>query len=214
MNDTIGIDISKTNLDCHRLSDGAFDTFPNTKAGFAALRRWIGEATPARVVYEATGPYHGAFERALAGHLPLVKVNPLQARRFAQARGTRAKTDKVDAAVLALMGASLDLQPDAPAREDQHELKELQVARTALIKDRTRLKNRIQTQTLALTRRRSRALLRQIERSLQEIEKDLIKLAIETYEGKMSEIARRLGMGRSTLYRKLREHDLEVKRAG
>ena len=50
-------------------------------------------------------------------------------------------------------------------------------------------------------------------RSLQEIEKDLIELAITTYEGKMSEVARRLGMGRSTLYRKLREHDLEIKRA-
>jgi DNA-binding NtrC family response regulator len=50
-------------------------------------------------------------------------------------------------------------------------------------------------------------------RSLQEIEKDLIKLAIETYEGKMSEVARRLGMGRSTLYRKLREHNLEIRRA-
>ncbi len=50
-------------------------------------------------------------------------------------------------------------------------------------------------------------------RSLQEIEKDLIEVAIATYEGKMSEVARRLGMGRSTLYRKLREHDLEVKRA-
>ncbi len=51
-------------------------------------------------------------------------------------------------------------------------------------------------------------------RSLQEIERDLIQLAIETYEGKMSEVARRLGMGRSTLYRKLREHDLEIRRAG
>ena len=50
-------------------------------------------------------------------------------------------------------------------------------------------------------------------RSMQEIEKDLIQLAIDTYEGKMSEVARRLGMGRSTLYRKLREHDLEIKRA-
>ncbi|MEM8772693.1 MAG: sigma-54 dependent transcriptional regulator [Pseudomonadota bacterium] len=50
-------------------------------------------------------------------------------------------------------------------------------------------------------------------RSLQEIEKDLIALAIDTYEGKMSEVARRLGMGRSTLYRKLREHELEIKRA-
>lgn len=51
-------------------------------------------------------------------------------------------------------------------------------------------------------------------RSLQEIEKDLIRLAIDTYDGKMSEVARRLGMGRSTLYRKLREHDLEVRRTG
>jgi len=50
-------------------------------------------------------------------------------------------------------------------------------------------------------------------RSLEEIECDLIMLAIETYEGKMSEVARRLGMGRSTLYRKIRDHGLEVKRA-
>jgi len=51
-------------------------------------------------------------------------------------------------------------------------------------------------------------------RTLEAIERDLIELAIDTYEGRMSEVARRLGMGRSTLYRKLREHGLEVKRAG
>ncbi len=173
MNDNIGIDISKTKLDCHRLSDGSHETFANTKTGFAMLHRWIGPAAPERVVDEATGPYHGAFERALSGHLPLVKVNPRQARRFAQARGIRAKTDQVDAAVLAQMGAALDLQPDAPVREDLHELKELQVARTALVKDRTRLLNRIKTQTLALTKRRSKALLRQIEASLKEIEAEI-----------------------------------------
>lgn len=50
-------------------------------------------------------------------------------------------------------------------------------------------------------------------RTLEAIERDLIQLAIDTYEGRMSEVARRLGMGRSTLYRKLREHGLEVKRA-
>ena len=170
MNDSIGIDVSKSTLDCHRLSDGAFETFANSKTGFAKLRHWIGPRAPACVVYEATGPYHGALERAFAGHLPLVKVNPLQARRFAQARGTRAKTDQVDASVLAQMGAALDLQPDTPAREEQHALKELQVARTALVKDRTRLLNRIKTQMLALTKRHSRALLRQIEQSLKEIE--------------------------------------------
>ncbi|MCG8441210.1 MAG: sigma-54-dependent Fis family transcriptional regulator, partial [Caulobacterales bacterium] len=47
-------------------------------------------------------------------------------------------------------------------------------------------------------------------RKLDEIERDLIQFAIETYAGHMSEVARRLGIGRSTLYRKVREHDLEV----
>ena len=50
-------------------------------------------------------------------------------------------------------------------------------------------------------------------RTLEAIERDLIQLAIDTYEGRMSEVARRLGMGRSTLYRKLRDHGLDVKRA-
>jgi len=50
-------------------------------------------------------------------------------------------------------------------------------------------------------------------RTLEAIECDLIKLAIDTYDGRMSEVARRLGMGRSTLYRKIRDHGLEVKRA-
>ena len=47
-------------------------------------------------------------------------------------------------------------------------------------------------------------------RSLEAIERDLIEFAIETYSGHMSEVARRLGIGRSTLYRKVREHELDV----
>ena len=47
-------------------------------------------------------------------------------------------------------------------------------------------------------------------RSLEAIERDLIAFAIETYSGRMAEVARRLGVGRSTLYRKVREYDLEV----
>lgn len=71
------------------------------------------------------------------------------------------------------MGAALNLQPDSPTREDQHELKELQIAHTALVKDRTRLLNRIKMQTLALTTRLSRALLRQIEVFLKEVEAEI-----------------------------------------
>jgi len=54
-------------------------------------------------------------------------VNPLQARRFAQALGSRAKTDRIDARMLAVMGEAFALVPDQPADKNQHELKELQV---------------------------------------------------------------------------------------
>ena len=84
MKDSIGIDISKDHLDVHRCATGAAARFTNDPAGFRALKRWIGDRQPHLLIYEATGPYHGRFEQALAGKLPLVKVNPLQARRFAQ----------------------------------------------------------------------------------------------------------------------------------
>ena len=113
-NDSIGIDISKHFLDSHRLSDGCTACFPNGPAGFRALSAWLGEDIPARVVFEATGPYHRRFERILSRQLPLVKVNPLQARRFAQTCGNRVKTDAVDARMLASFGNALALEPDQP----------------------------------------------------------------------------------------------------
>ena len=102
---TVGVDISKTHLDVYVVPAGQAARFPNNAAGFKALIAWI--AVPVRAVtYEPTGRWHRAFEEALleAG-LPLVRVNPLHARRFAQAIGQRAKTDAVDARVLAQMGA-------------------------------------------------------------------------------------------------------------
>lgn len=169
MTDSIGIDISKDRLDAFCLGKGEHRFFSNTPAGFRQLRQWLDRPLE-RVVYEATGPYHGAFERACCGHLPLVKVNPLQARRFAQARGSRAKTDRVDARMLAVMGQAFALVPDLPADKNQHELKELQIERTALIKDRTRLLNRVKTQTLSLTKRQSKARLAMIEKQLAAID--------------------------------------------
>ena len=88
---TIGVDISKSHLDAFRLEDGATQRFENSAAGFRALQKWLGKAPVARIVFEPTGPYHKAFETALGEKFPLVKVNPLQARRFAEAYGTRAK---------------------------------------------------------------------------------------------------------------------------
>jgi hypothetical protein len=89
--DSIGVDISKDFLDAHRLRDGTNARFQNSPAGFHNLSTWLGDDMPTRVVFEATGAYHRSLERTISGKIPLVKVNPLQARRFAQACGTRAK---------------------------------------------------------------------------------------------------------------------------
>ena len=121
---------------------------PTRRQAFAPWQSGWGDR-PARVVYEPTGPYHAAFERRFSGKLALCKlalckVNPLQARRFAQSKGARARTDAVDSRILAEMGAAFGLVADRPIDQNQRDLKELQIARTALVKDRTRLKNRLQ----------------------------------------------------------------------
>ena len=172
-NDSIGIDISKSRLDAHRLSSGEHRRFPNSSEGLRALRRWVGLTSPGRVVYEPTGPFHRHFEVALEGRLPLVKVNPLQARRFAQAHGTRAKTDAVDARMLAVMGRALDLAPDQPMDRNQRELKELQAARAGIVRDRTALMNRLSAQHLGLTRRLTKARLAQAERQITTLEAEI-----------------------------------------
>jgi transposase len=196
--DSIGIDISKAHLDVAWPQAGKSARFANNQKGFSALKGWIGDGRPELVVFEATGAYHSAFEQAFADHLPLVKVNPLQARRFAQARGQRAKTDKVDAAMLAAMGAALGLEPGQVISKDQHELKELQIERTALIKDRTRLKNRLQTQTLTITRRQTKARLVQIERQLKAIE-DEIETRLEQDRARALDILKSIpGIGSAT----------------
>ena len=172
---TIGIDISKSHFDAFRQEEQETRQFENTPKGIRALIRWLGKTPVARIVFEPTGPYHRALETALSGKFPLVKVNPLQARRFAEACGTRTKTDAVDARILARMGAALNLEPDAPISESQHVLKDLQVARTALVKERTRLRNRSHVQLNSVLKRQIKARLTLVERQLAELDAEIAR---------------------------------------
>ena len=168
---TIGIDISKDHLDAHRLPDGAAGQFANNKTGLTRLIHWIGAADVALVVFEPTGRYHRDLERRLgAAGYPLAKVNPRQARRFAEALGVRAKTDRADAAMLARMGAALALEPQPLKPEILHDLNDLQVARRALVKDRTAAKNRAKGLRLALLKRQNATRLKCIEADLAQID--------------------------------------------
>lgn len=170
MQDTFGIDISKPVLDAFRLTTGEHRQFPNDRSGCAALSRWIGKAH-ARVVFEPTGPYHRVLEQSLTKTgIAIVKVNPRYTRRFAEATGELAKTDRIDAALLARMAAVLDLQARPARSEIHHDLRELSVARQALIKDRIAARNREQVAQNTIIRRQLKARLGQIEKQIGEIE--------------------------------------------
>ena len=169
----IGIDISKDHLDVHRLPGDERRRFDNSKAGHKALIRWIGD-TPARVVYEPTGYYHRALERALAAAgMPIAKVNPRQARRFAEATGNLAKTDALDAAMLTRMGAVLSLEARPVPSGIINDLRDLRTARNALIKDQVAALTRAKAITLPLLKRHNAARLKQIEAQREAVDAEI-----------------------------------------
>ena len=169
----IGIDISKDHLDVHRLPGDERRRFDNSKAGHKALIRWIGD-TPARVVYEPTGRYHRTLERALAAAgMPIAKVNPRQARRFAEATGNLAKTDALDAAMLTRMGAVLSLEARPVPSGIINDLRDLRTARNALIKDQVAALTRAKAITLPLLKRQNAARLKQIEAQREAVDAEI-----------------------------------------
>ena len=171
----IGVDISKDYLDAHRLPDGVSARFSNDAKGIRALIRWIGPQAPERIVFEPTGPYHRRFENLMAKTgFALSKVNPRQARRFAEATGKLAKTDRADAVMLARFGCMLMPAETAAPDETLSLLRDLGVAREALVKDRTAAKNRQKAQAHPLLKRQTVARLKQIADQLKAIEAEIL----------------------------------------
>jgi transposase len=186
MDNTIGIDISKDTLDVFRLTDGRHMQVLNGKGGYTKLLRWIGTQPTPLIIFEATGAYHRQLEQALgAKAIPFVKVNPMQARRFAQASGKLAKTDRVDCEMLAKMGVALQLVPKPLNTESLYDLRELLSARRALIKDRTAAKARKATVSNALVKQQLEKRLRQIESDIAKI--DALMLELARQDQRMSE---------------------------
>jgi transposase len=114
----VGIDVSKDRLDVHILPhDEAFAVERNGK-GLALLVERLRPLLPSLIVVEATGGFESTTAAALAGAgLPLVIVNPAQIRHYAQALGKRAKTDPIDAMVIARF--AFDIRPELRVLPDE-----------------------------------------------------------------------------------------------
>lgn len=168
---TAGVDISKDYLDVALHPSGEARRFANHRRGHSALIRWLRPIAVELIVFEATGPYHRVLERHLerAG-LPFAKVNPRQARRFAEATGELAKTDRVDALVLARFGALIRPEVRPLRSETLEQLAELIAARRTLIRDRTATTNRAKTLTLDLLKRQAAQRLKHLAGQIEAVD--------------------------------------------
>lgn len=101
----IGVDVCKDFLDAQARPAAVSQRFTNTAAGIEQLVAWVQALAPERIVFESTGPYQKAAVGALlAAELPAVVVNARQVRDFAKGTGQLAKTDAIDAGILAHFG--------------------------------------------------------------------------------------------------------------
>lgn len=132
----IGIDIAKAHLDLFEESSGTSFRIANTPEAIAA---WLSslDVDNAFIAFEATGPYDRTLRRALeqAG-CRCARLNPARARAFARATGRLAKTDTIDARMLAAMARALAIEPDAPADPARNALAQLHKRRDQLVEMR------------------------------------------------------------------------------
>lgn len=172
----IGIDISKDRLDvaCLPTSVQLLSSFDNDPNGHARLIASINALSPRLVVLESTGGYQRVLVAALAAAgLPVVVVNPRQVRDFARALGILAKTDAIDAMVIARFGEQVNptLRPIPDA--ESAALTDLLTRRRQLVELRTAESNRLAQAVTSRIKSSIRAILVAIEKQIESIDDDL-----------------------------------------
>jgi transposase len=173
----VGIDVSKDRLDVHVLPEGIAFAVARDGKGLAELIERLRPLAPDLVVVEATGGFETVVAAALAGaRLPLVVVNPAQVRHYAQALGRRAKTDPIDAAMIARFAH--DTKPDLRPLPDEA---------TQLLADLVARRRQIIEMIVAERNRERRTQVRRIKKSIARLiaalEKELAEIDTEIDTG-------------------------------
>lgn len=170
-----GLDIAKQNLQLHLA--GRSHDLPNTPAGHRRLLKLLTHHNSVHLVCEATGGYEREVVAALQqADLPVSVLNPARVRHFARATGQRAKTDPIDAALLAEYGRTLQPKPTAPRTEQEQQLAELVRRRVQLLELLVAQRQQAERLTLPVLRRQAQSLVRRLERDLEQIEAQLREL--------------------------------------
>jgi transposase len=139
----VGIDVAKQTLDCVVLPVLERRSVANTPAGWRQLVRWLEPHAHPRIVLEATGSYHVGLTHALAAAgVPPAVINPYRMRRFADSLGQQAKTDRIDALVLAWYGQQRQPPPTMVPDPARRQLQALVTRRQQVTKLLTMERNR------------------------------------------------------------------------
>jgi len=170
----IGIDVAKDRLDVHVLPSGQAFAVARDGEGLAALVARLAAARPSLIVLEATGGFETVVAAALgAAHLPLAVVNPRQIRDFARAIGRLAKTDALDAEVIALFAERVHPEPRPLADAEAQALAELVARRRQIVEMMTAERNRRQRLGSQRMRKSVDRLLAALQQELSALEADL-----------------------------------------
>lgn len=163
----VGVDVSKSHLDIHWLETGRSDRQPNTDKACAKLAEALAGS---HVIFEATGGYEMSLALALAkAETVATRLNPRLVRRFAQASGILAKTDRIDAEVLARFGERMKPDPTCLPRRVCRQLDELVSRRCVLLDMALQETNRLENLTDPWLKRAIRASIRSLGKQLDRI---------------------------------------------
>jgi transposase len=175
----VGIDVAKRTFDVHWLETQQSMSFEMTASQIKRCVRMLKKERPVLIVLEATGGYEAELVWALqAAGLPVAAVNPRRIREFAKAIGRTAKTDPIDAQVIALYGAKLEPAVQRPTGTQQRQLKALVARRKQLVTMRTAERNRREHVHDRVIDRSVSAVIRSIDNEIQNVE-DHIREHIE-----------------------------------
>jgi len=185
---TVGIDIAKLHFDLHLLPEGTAARYDNNAQGIQDCRLFLAQAKPERILLEATGGYETALVLELqAVGMPIVVINPRRVRDYARAAGQLAKTDRIDARILAEFAATslvvVRELPDAQTRQRRA----LVARRDQLVDLHVAESNRLEHARDAFIQKSLRAILTAIEKQIAGVDRQLAKLiaADETLQRKV-----------------------------
>lgn len=171
----VGIDVSKDRLDVFVRPSGKTFAAANDEAGIGDLVARLAEEEGATlVVVEATGGYERPIAAALAAvGVPVAVVNPRQARDFARATGRLAKTDRLDAEILARFAEAVGPEARAVPDEEARQFAEVLARRRQLVGMLTAEKNRLGSATAKPLKKRIEAHVRWLQKELARTDRDL-----------------------------------------